>query len=54
MNKTIQKTSLDDFKNYLFNEGRSLNTVKGYILNINIYLNWFKKIYQKDFYRNIL
>ena len=49
MQKSIQKTSLNDFKNYLFNEGRSLNTVKGYILNINIYLNWFQKIYQKDF-----
>ena len=49
MKKSIQKTFLDDFKIYLFNEGRSLNTVKGYILNINIYLNWFQKIYQKDF-----
>ena len=32
---------LEEFKNYLLNDGKSDNTIKSYIINITEYIKWF-------------
>lgn len=40
---------LDKFKEYLELEGKSENTIKGYTLNLNQYLRWYKETYSNIF-----
>ncbi len=40
---------LDEFMQYLTNEGKSINTIKGYISDIRDYFKWFEESFSKEF-----
>lgn len=40
---------VNEFKNYMANEGKSENTIKSYILHIKEYIKWFQDTYGFDF-----
>lgn len=39
---------MEDFENYLVQEGKSQNTINSYILNVRQYYNWFKDSFGKE------
>ena len=40
--------NLEKYNNYLFKEGKSQNTIDGYLGDIRLYLKWFEKTYFKE------
>lgn len=40
---------IEDFKAYMSKEGKSENTKKSYVINIENYISWFSDSYGKDF-----
>lgn len=49
---------LEEFTEYLVKEGKSINTIKTYVLQVNLYLKWFVETYgskcQRLYRENIL
>jgi integrase/recombinase XerD len=41
--------TVDEFIEYLKNEGKSLNTIKGYISDLKDYFKWFEESFAKHF-----
>lgn len=40
---------VDEFKEYLTEQGKSENTIKSYLLHLNDYFKWFRQTYDSDF-----